>query len=71
MKDNFFIEQEFVVDYDYQPCEPPTREHPGCDAEITINSVMLGKVDILPEMSEEEVQAIRETCLEMQFGGLD
>ena len=29
------------VEYDYQPREPVTREHPGCDEDATVTAVYL------------------------------
>ena len=30
---------ELRVDYDYQPKEPRTRDYPGCQSDVQINSV--------------------------------
>ena len=62
------IEIEVDIDYDLQPYEPPTETYdcflPGCDEEITINSVSVGKTDILAELPKDVKEKILYDCAE-------
>lgn len=54
-----YLEMAFYIDYDFQPVEkqilyPNEDAYPGCDAEVTINSVQLQGQDISLTSSEEE-----------------
>ena len=59
---NTEIELEVEVNYDYQPQEPSDGAYPGCDEEISINSVMLGETDILGRLIGDELENITEAC---------
>ena len=69
MKHQTFIEIEVTVDYDYSPEEaavlwPNDSAYPGCEAEVTINSVMCGGTDIREDLIFAQLQAIATEIME-------
>lgn len=40
------LQENMVVEFDYQPAERQTWEHPGCDESIDITSVTINGVDV-------------------------
>jgi len=59
----------FNVDYDYQPKEPESLNYPGCQAEVTLNSIYVcgSNVDIQQFMSGYWIGRIEEQIMEQQF----
>lgn len=62
---NMHIELVFDVEYDYQPPEakvmyPNDSAHPGCDAEVTICSVKKGDVELIDELTKEDIKSIEQ-----------
>tara|TARA_R110000868_G_scaffold176248_5_gene413727 strand:+ start:503 stop:718 length:216 start_codon:yes stop_codon:yes gene_type:complete len=53
-----YIEIEVDVDYSFQPFERATLEYPGCDAEVTLESVLFGGVDIEPFLDAKTLDGI-------------
>ena len=73
MKHKTYIEIEVEIDYDFQPEEPAVlwpndSAYPGCEAEVTINSVMCGNTDIREDLKEvfifDQLQEIANEILE-------
>jgi len=59
------FEHEATVYFDYQPLEYQTREHPGCDAEITINSIEFNNQMIdLDSLDKESLDYVQQACWE-------
>lgn len=46
------------IAFDYQPPERQTWEHPGCEEEYEINSVIVAGVDIVSLLSDETIERI-------------
>lgn len=40
------LQDDMVVDFDYQPEERTTWDHPGCDERAYINSIRIGGVEV-------------------------
>lgn len=40
------LQEDMVVEFDYQPSERQTWDHPGCDESIDITSVTINGVDV-------------------------
>lgn len=51
------------VDFDYSPAESRTWDHPGSPAEASICAVLVGGVDIVEMLSDEQHQRIEEAVL--------
>ena len=65
-------EIQVVVFFDYRPFEPQTRDDPGCDSEVTINSICIDghkENDIEAILNEETIDAIRIECFELMEAG--
>ncbi len=68
-----YLEVVIVVDYDYQPAEkqvlyPNDEAYPGCDANVTINSVAidgLPDADISPYIAERDLKEIESEILDI------
>jgi len=68
---NTFMELDIAVGYDYQLEEekvlyPNDRAYPGCPANITINSVGFGSVDILSNLTPTEIEILEAEIMEME-----
>ena len=65
MKLNTYIWDDVpvTVEYWYQPFEPANLTYPGCDAEVTIQSVRVMGEDILSGLSEELIYQLGNECL--------
>lgn len=65
-----YLELELIVDYDYQPEEPMVRYYPdgsgypGAAEEVTVTSVKFGNVELISELSDEQIEEIEEQILE-------
>ena len=63
-----FEEFNLLVNYDYQPMERATREYPGCDESVTVESVILGDVDggvdITEQLTTAQVEDFESRILE-------
>ena len=65
-----FLEIEVAVEYGYKPGEPAftvghaDRCHPGSYHEIALKEVLLGKFDILPHLSRQQISELEGDCLE-------
>lgn len=46
------------IDFDYQPPEQQTHEHPGCAEEYDLTGVTVAGVDIVSLLSDETVERI-------------
>ena len=56
-----------VVKFDYQPEEKPVfypndLADPGCPAEVTINEVIADGVNIINDISDEELDRLNDVC---------
>lgn len=67
------IEIEVVVDYDYQPYEPQSKDCPETYAEVTVNVVevvlpkgSVGFGDIQPYLDKSTMESITEQCFEQE-----
>ena len=63
-----FIEIGVVVDYDFQPEEktvmyPNDQAHPGCDAYVTINSVLVGRSDITGALTADDFELLADEIM--------
>ena len=54
------IESEQWIDYDYEPPEPETN-HPES---VTINSVTLHGIELLPALSRSAIDDLEELCMD-------
>lgn len=57
-------EQLIEVHYDYQPEERATRDYPGCNEYIEINSVKWEGLELLPFLSEKSLDNACEEIIE-------
>ena len=55
---------ELVIEFDYQPAEPMTRDYPGCDAEVDVVAVYANDIDILERISDTSLEFFKEKCFE-------
>ena len=55
-----------VVDYEWQPYEPPTLEYPGADAEVTINQITTENGSVL-NLPTATVESVRQEILEHEL----
>jgi len=49
--------------FDFQPYEPQTLEYPGCEAEATVTSVMVGAGDFIDDLNEKCIERLSVLCL--------
>jgi hypothetical protein len=56
-------EVEQRVEFDYEPPQEQTRTDPSYPSQVTINSVTVFGVEILPAMSRSKIDALEELCL--------
>jgi len=57
------FEHEAIVYFDYQPYEAQERNYPGCDAEISINSIEFNNQMIdLDSFDKETIDYIEQDC---------
>lgn len=59
-----WIELELDAEYDYQPPEAITQDHPGCDESVTLCSARVGKTDITDVLTEAQTKDIEGQILE-------
>ena len=61
-----FIGEDTAVEvfFDYQPREPQTQDHPGCEEEVTLNGVQIGNDNLLDDLNEATKERLRLQCLE-------
>ena len=62
---DLYLEVKLAVDFDYSPYErrilyPNEDAHPGCDASITINDVVLDGLDIINLLDADQLQALEQ-----------
>jgi len=53
-------EVDCVVEYDYQPAERQTYNHPGCDEEIDICGITIKGISLSPEMQAALIEALQD-----------
>lgn len=58
------IELEVEIDYDTSPAEPQTLNYPGCDAELTIISVLAEGKEILDALTLGEIESLERQARE-------
>lgn len=65
------LQENMVVEFDYQPAERQTLEYPGCDESIDITSVTINGVDVCElitslngwnRVEELVIEAYHEAC---------
>jgi len=60
-------EREVKVEYDYQPREPVTREHPGCAEDATITRIYFisgrQERDVTSHATPDDLERLRVECL--------
>lgn len=57
--------EDMEVHFDYQPREPQTWNHPGCDSSVRINEILVKGVDVLELMeSSGDIRDIEIAVLE-------
>ena len=64
------VEFQIDVDFDFQPGEEPDRDsgYPGCAASTTINSVNISAIDILSQLSDDEIVELENATLAHAIG---
>ena len=62
METTTFCEFPICVEFDYQPKENRTLTYPGCEASLEITSVMLGDIELVNQLTEEQLDYIEESC---------
>lgn len=55
---------DLVIEFDYEPAEPSTRDDPGCPESVDVVSVMAGQIDITDWCSEESIEFFAQKALE-------
>lgn len=55
---------ELLIEFDYQPSEPMTRDDPGCDAEVDVVAVYANGMDILEWCSDVSIEFFAEKAAE-------
>jgi len=53
--------------FDFQPYEPQTLEYPGCEAEATVTSVMVGNGDFIDDFNKSVQKKIDKKLLARQI----
>ena len=56
--DDVWLELAFEVDFDYTPEQKQTWDDPHIPEEITINSVEIGGIDIMPSLTLKELDEV-------------
>jgi hypothetical protein len=54
---------DLVIEFDYSPAEPQTRNEPSCDEDVDIVSVWAGEIDILEWISDTTLEAFKERAI--------
>ena len=55
---------DLVIEFDYEPAEPSTRDDPGCPESVDIVSVMAGQIDIAYWCSEDSIEFFKTKALD-------
>ena len=61
------VDTEVHVEFDYQPQEPATHDHPGMDEECTVTAVMLDGEDLMPELNKAAIQRFTEAAYDYVY----
>ena len=60
---NAFVEIIVSIDWDYSPSEPPTRDHPGCHAELNLTSVIKDGKEIIEMLADDEIEYLEDQAM--------
>jgi len=53
-----WLEFPIRVEFDYSPAEPTTWDDAGCNEDIEITDVFVGKLSVIGELSHDNIQTL-------------